>query len=94
MRYPTRWICSVVLSWEHLFRMEIHWLSLVDIWQTYVLSNLYTSSALMIIHILSRLREEHPLVSHRSNVYLGETFLPCHVVLPSSATYKHHAKRD
>ena len=51
-------------------------------------------SVLMIIHILSWLREEHPLVSRRSNVHLSETSLPCRVALPSFGTYKHHAKRD
>ena len=45
-------------------------------------------------HILSRLREEHPLVSRRSNLYRSKTSLPCRVVLQSSRTYKHHAKRD
>ena len=46
------------------------------------------------LHILSRLREEHPLVSRRSNLYRSKTSLPWRVVLQSSRTYKHHAKRD
>jgi hypothetical protein len=40
MRYPTRWIRSVVLLRRNIFRMEIHWLSLVDLWQAYVLLTL------------------------------------------------------
>ena len=75
MWYSTRWISSVVLSRRHLFGMEIQWLSLVDLWKAYVLSISSPGSVLSIIHILSRLREEHPLVSCRSSLYPSKTRL-------------------
>jgi hypothetical protein len=41
VRYPTRWIRSVVLSRRYIFQMEIRWLAHVDLWQTYVLLSLF-----------------------------------------------------
>jgi hypothetical protein len=38
VRYPTRRNGSVVLSERNFSEMEIHWLALVDPWQTYVLT--------------------------------------------------------
>ena len=74
VRYSTCWNVSVVFSWRYIFGMEIHWLSLVDLWQTYVLP-FVPSSLLMVIRILSRLREKHPLVSHWSALYSKQTYV-------------------
>jgi hypothetical protein len=53
-----------------------------------------SSSALMTVHTLSRLREEHPLVSYRSALCPSKTLLRCRVALQSFKTLKHHAKQD
>jgi hypothetical protein len=53
-------------------------------------------SVLMINHILSRLREEHPLVSRCSALYPSKTKTNsrCRVALQSFKTCKHYAKQD
>ena len=89
--YPTRWIRSMVLSRRNVFRMEIHWLALVDLWQAYVLQSISVSTP-MTVHILSRLREEHPLVSRRLTLCPNETNLRCRVALQSSKTSRIYAK--
>ena len=53
-----------------------------------------SGSVLMTTHVLSGLREEHPLVSRRSTLCAGETNLCCRVALPSFRTSKHYAKQD
>ena len=53
-----------------------------------------SESVLMIIHILSRLREEHPLVSRRSTICASEVNLRCRVALQSFKTSKRYAKQD
>ena len=83
----------MVLSRRNVFRMEIHWLALVDLWQAYVLQSISVSTP-MTVHILSRLREEHPLVSRCLTLCPSETNLRCRVALQSSKTSKHYAKQD
>ena len=68
MRYSAGRNGSVVLPGRILFGMEIHWLSLVDPWQTYVLF-LDPNPLLITVRILSGVRQEHPLVSHHSALY-------------------------
>jgi hypothetical protein len=51
-------------------------------------------SVLMISRILSRLREEHPLVGRRSALYPSKTNLRRRVALQSFKIFKHYAKRD
>jgi hypothetical protein len=51
-------------------------------------------SVLMIFRILSRLREEHPLVSRRSALYPSNANLRFRVALQSFKTFKHYAKQD
>ena len=89
--YPTRWIRSMVLSRRNVFRMEIHWLALVDLWQAYVLQSISVSTP-MTVHNLSRLREEHPLVSRRLTLCHSATSLRCRVALQSFKTSKHLCK--
>jgi hypothetical protein len=48
----------------------------------------------MIDYIVSRLWEEHSLVSRRSTLYLSKLNLRCRVVLQSFKTSKHYAKQD
>ena len=71
--------------------MEIHWLPPVDLWQAYVHQSI-SGSVLMTIHVLSRLREEHPLVSRRSTLCASEVNLRCCVALQSFKTSKRYAK--
>ena len=52
-----------------------------------------SESVLTTIHALSGLREEHPLVSHRSTLFPGETNLRCRVALQSFRISKHHVKQ-
>ena len=68
MRYSTGGNGSVVLLGRILFGMEIHWLSLVDPRQMYVLL-LVPNPLLMTVRILSGVRQEHPLVSHHLALY-------------------------
>ena len=51
-------------------------------------------SVLMVVLILSWLREEHSLVSRRSTLRVGQTNLRCHVAPQSFKTFKNHAKQD
>ena len=53
-----------------------------------------SGSGLTTIRVLSRLREEHPLVSPRSTLCSSETDLRCRVALQSFKTSKRYAKRD
>ena len=73
--------------------MEIRWISLVDLWQTCVLPRSIPDTQLMVIRILSRLREKHPLVSHRSALYSNTNLRP--LAAPQLLrTSKRYAKQD
>ena len=84
----------MVLSRRNVFGMEIHWLSLVDLWQAYVSPKFISKSVLVIIYIPSRLREEHPLVSRRSTLCPSQTNLRRPIALQSFKTSKHYAKQN
>ena len=49
--------------------MEVGGLSLVDLWQTYVLL-IHHQSTLIAVHIHSRIGEDRSLVRHRSAFYV------------------------
>jgi hypothetical protein len=59
---------SVVLPGRNISGLEIDWLTLVDLWQTYALP-LVPDLLLTNANIGSGVREEHPLVSHRVALY-------------------------
>jgi hypothetical protein len=58
----------VVLSGRNISGLEIDWLTLVDLWQTYALP-LVPDLLLTSVCILSGVWEEHPLVSHHLALY-------------------------
>ena len=82
----------MVLSGQHLFRMEIHRLSLMDLWQTYVLLTC-PDPLLITLRILSGLWEEHPLVSQLLMLY-RKTNLWCFAALQSFKTSKLCVRQD
>jgi hypothetical protein len=61
VRYSTRRNGSVVLSGWNFSEMEVHWLALVDLWQTYVVVTRFRTSSDG-YPFSSGVWEEHPLV--------------------------------
>ena len=72
--------------------MEIRWLSIMDLWQTYVLPFI-PDPLLMVIRLISWLRQKHSLVSRHSALY-SKTNLRSFAAPQLSKTSKHYAKQD